>query len=114
MNTFRLVSLIALAVLIPATAVAQTVQSAPSQENAKRKRATTTVQAAAPQVEVSTTVAAPQVVTLLHQLSGLKMFRLLVRSGEVRTIARVDESFRMNGAVHTNIIAGLALDDGTI
>ncbi len=61
---------------------------------------------------VETTPSAPQVVTLLHRLSGLKMFRLLLRSGDVKAIAQLDEGFRINGQVHTNVIAGLALDDG--
>ncbi|CAN5799489.1 hypothetical protein BH20ACI3_BH20ACI3_06760 [soil metagenome] len=54
-----------------------------------------------------------QVVTILHRLNGLKMFRLLLRSSEeLRAIARLDEAFRMTDEVHTNVIAGLALDDG--
>lgn len=61
---------------------------------------------------VETSPSAPQVVTLLHRLSGLKMFRLLLRAGDVQAIARLDERFRINGQVHTNVIAGLALDDG--
>ena len=57
--------------------------------------------------------AAPQVVTILHSLNGLKVFRLLVRSQEqVEAIARLDPAFDMTGEVHTNVIAGLALDDG--
>ena len=57
--------------------------------------------------------AAPQVVTILHSLNGLKVFRLLIRSQEqVEAIARLDEAFKIVGEVHTNVIAGLALDDG--
>lgn len=56
---------------------------------------------------------APQVVTILHRLNGLKMFRLLLRSSDdLRAIARLDEAFRMTDEVHTNVIAGLALEDG--
>jgi S1-C subfamily serine protease len=56
---------------------------------------------------------APQVVTVLHRLNGLKMFRLLLRSHEeLRAVARLDEAFRITDDVHTNVIAGLALDDG--
>ena len=56
---------------------------------------------------------APQVVTIIHRLNGLKMFRLLRRSDEqVRAIASLDEAFNLTDDVHTNIIAGLALDDG--
>ncbi|HLA12572.1 MAG TPA: PDZ domain-containing protein [Pyrinomonadaceae bacterium] len=57
-------------------------------------------------------LAAPQVVTLVHRLSGLKLFRLLLRSGDVTAIARLDENFTFRGDVHTNVVAGLALDDG--
>jgi S1-C subfamily serine protease len=57
--------------------------------------------------------AAPQVVTILHSLNGLKVFRLLIRSQEqVEAIAQLDEAFKIAGGVHTNVIAGLALDDG--
>jgi serine protease Do len=49
---------------------------------------------------------------MLHRLSGLKMFRLLVRSSDVQAIAKLDEAFTINGNVHTNVVAGLALDDG--
>jgi S1-C subfamily serine protease len=56
---------------------------------------------------------APQVVTVLHKLNGLKMLRLLLRSGQaVGAVATMDDAFEMTGKVHTNIIAGLTLDDG--
>src|SRR6266496_2954770 len=55
---------------------------------------------------------ASQVVTILHRLTGLKMVRLLLHSGDVGAIARLDDDFKLTGDVHTNIIAGLALDDG--
>jgi S1-C subfamily serine protease len=56
---------------------------------------------------------APQVVTILHRLNGLKVFRLLLRSKEqVGAIANLDEDFQITSEVHTNVIAGLALDDG--
>jgi S1-C subfamily serine protease len=57
--------------------------------------------------------AAPQVVTIIHRLNGLKMFRLLARSQEqVQAISNLDWSFNLMDDVHTNVIAGLALDDG--
>jgi len=41
------------------------------------------------------------------------MFRLLLRSeGQVEAIANFDEAFNLMEDVHTNVIAGLALDDG--
>lgn len=58
---------------------------------------------------------APQVVTILHRINGLKMFRLILRSSEeLRAIARIDDAFKITDEVHTNVIAGLALDDGQI
>lgn len=66
-------------------------------------------------VIVEKRASAPQVVTLLHRLNGLKMFRLLLRSSKaVGAIAGLDDAFRITNDVHTNVIAGLALDDGQI
>jgi len=57
--------------------------------------------------------AAPQVVTIVHRLNGLKMFRLLARSEEqVQAIESLDSAFNLMDDVHTNVIAGLAMDDG--
>ena len=56
---------------------------------------------------------APQVVTIVHRLNGLKMFRLLLRSQEqVQAISSLDSAFNLMDDVHTNVIAGLAMDDG--
>ncbi len=56
---------------------------------------------------------APQVVTIVHRLNGLKMFRLLLRSQEqVQAVASMDSAFNLTDDVHTNVIAGLAMDDG--
>lgn len=56
---------------------------------------------------------APQVVTIVHRLNGLKMFRLLLRSQEqVQAIAELDSAFNLMDDVHTNVIAGVAMDDG--
>jgi S1-C subfamily serine protease len=58
-------------------------------------------------------LAAPQVVTILHRLNGLKLLTLLMRSREdFEAIANLDQAFKLAGEVHTNVIAGLALDDG--
>ena len=55
----------------------------------------------------------PQIVTILHRLNGLKIMRLLGRSNEeLSSIANLDEAFKITREVHTNVIAGLALDDG--
>ncbi|HEU4770043.1 MAG TPA: PDZ domain-containing protein [Pyrinomonadaceae bacterium] len=56
---------------------------------------------------------APQVVTIVHRLNGLKMFRLLLRSEQhLQAVDRLDSSFSLMDDVHTNVIAGLAMDDG--
>src|ERR1044071_7282200 len=57
--------------------------------------------------------AAPQVVTIIHRINGLKMFRLLLRSEQqVQSVASLDWTFNLMDDVHTNVIAGLAMDDG--
>lgn len=56
---------------------------------------------------------APQIVTVLHRLTGLKVIRQLLRyNEELEAIANLDEAFKITREVHTNVIAGLALDDG--
>ncbi len=66
-----------------------------------------------PQVSIDAHSGAPQVVTILHRLNGLKMFRLLRRSGaEIGAITKLDEAFSITEDVHTSVIAGLAMDDG--
>jgi len=64
-------------------------------------------------VVVEPRLRAPQVITVLHRINGLKMLRLLLRSGEqVGAVDNLDQAFQMSGQVHTNITAGLALEDG--
>lgn len=64
-------------------------------------------------VQAESTESAPQVVTILHRLNGLKVIRLLLRGNEeLGAIANLDQAFEMGGEVHTNVIAGLALSDG--
>jgi S1-C subfamily serine protease len=92
--------------LFSVQAAAQT--PAPSPEPKKTTTATTVSR-----VIVENKAAAPQVVTILHSLNGLKVFKLLIRSQvQVEAIERLDEAFNFDGEVHTNVIAGLALDDG--
>ena len=51
--------------------------------------------------------------TIIHRINGLKMFRLLLRSEEqVQSICSLDSAFNLMDDVHTNVIAGLAMDDG--
>jgi S1-C subfamily serine protease len=66
----------------------------------------------APIVSESRTIA-PQVVTIVHRLNGIKFLRLLQRaSGDKKTVAALNNAFGIDEEVHTNILAGLALDDG--
>src|SRR6476661_1067244 len=71
-----------------------------------------TAQTPAPAPKAPKPPAAPQVVTIIHRLNGLKMFRLLLRSEQVQSIDALDSAFNLMDDVHTNVIAGLALDDG--
>ena len=80
----------------------------PSPEPRKTVTATTPVG----RVIVENKPAAPQVVTILHSLNGLKVIRLLINKEQAEAIGRIDENFKLAGEVHTNVIAGLALDDG--
>jgi len=73
----------------------------------------TTKGSASTQVVVERRRSAPQVITVLHRINRLTLLRSLVRSGQqIGAFQDFDEVFDVRGAVHTNIIAGLALDDG--
>jgi len=55
----------------------------------------------------------PQVVTIVHRLNGLKLFRVLLRSEQqAMALAGLDSDFKLLEDVHTNVIAGVAMDDG--
>jgi S1-C subfamily serine protease len=57
---------------------------------------------------------APQVVTIVHRLSGIKMLRFLLRqSGQADTVSMIDP-LSMTSDAHASIIAGWAIDDKTI
>ena len=85
---------------------AQTPAAAPE----KRK---TTIRTRVNPVIVQDESLAPQIVTILHRLNGIKVFRLLARSHEeLGAIANLDDAFKITKDVHVNVIAGLALDDG--
>lgn len=54
-----------------------------------------------------------QVVTVVHRINGLKMFRFLLRSQQqVQGVAALDSTFNLTQDVHANVIAGLAMEDG--
>lgn len=95
MLTSKLTQILALAV------VALTVRSIGAQTPPKKTRTS------------ETAASATQVVTVVHRINGLKLFRLLLRSEQqVGAIGNVDEAFNFTDDVHTNIIAGLAIEDG--
>jgi S1-C subfamily serine protease len=55
---------------------------------------------------------APQVVTIVHRLTGVKMLRFLLRQGdEPGTVYTIDPE-DISSDAHASIIAGWALDDG--
>ncbi|HAF15248.1 MAG TPA: hypothetical protein DCK99_16430 [Blastocatellia bacterium] len=107
-KTIRLLTVVLLGGLYSVQAVAQT--PAPSAPTAPPKPVAA---GRSNPVVVENGAVAPQVVTILHRLNGLKVFRLLLRSNEeVGAVAKLDQAFKITGDVHTNVIAGLALDDG--
>jgi S1-C subfamily serine protease len=61
-------------------------------------------------VETSTRARAPQVVTIVHRLNGVKALALLRRSGE--KVVTVDDKLVTSAAAVTNITAGFLLGDG--
>jgi S1-C subfamily serine protease len=102
------------AALLCANIAAQTPATAPpptppeARKPVKTIRTTTTTA----RVIVDNKPAAPQVVTILHRLNGLKVIHWLINKEQAEAIATIDENFNLAGEVHTNVIAGLALDDG--
>src|SRR2546421_7192423 len=55
---------------------------------------------------------APQVVTIVHRLSGVKMLRFLLRQGEDPDTVYTINPEAISGDAHASIIAGWALNDG--
>ena len=101
-RTFIRVPTLLSALLCCSVAIAQTTPPPPSQA-APRAKATSP----------DKLPTAPQVVTVVHRLNGLKMFRLLLRSQQqVHAISNLESAFNLMDDVHTNVIAGLAMDDG--
>src|SRR5215203_6394250 len=100
-RTIRLATLLG-ALLYGAVAVAQTPAPSPKKPVPPPKAAS-----------ADKAPIAPQVVTIIHRLNGLKMFRLLLRSEQqMRSIEALDSAFSLMDDVHTNVIAGLTMDDG--
>ncbi len=114
-KTHRLVSAVLLATGLGLTSPlsAQTRVEAHAQTTAPAPVVRKKVQTTVVNPQVVEKPAPPQVVTILHTLNGIKVLRMLVRSKEqVEAIAKLDEAFKLAGVMHTNVIAGLALDDG--
>ena len=104
---------VALLFLVALSCVQAAAQTPPPAPEPKTTATTTNTTTHVSRVILENKSAAPQVVTILHRLNGLKVFRLLLRSNEqVGAIDKLDEAFQIAGEVHTNVIAGLALDDG--
>jgi S1-C subfamily serine protease len=61
----------------------------------------------------SNTEVAPQVVTVVHRVSGVKLLRLFLRqaAGQSGVVETIDPEAMM-GDAHASVIAGWALDDG--
>src|SRR3989442_1155301 len=98
-----------------ASTVAQTPATTPERIQPRRQprrpstasTAPATVTVVADQAKV-----APQVVTIVHRLSGVKMLRFLLRQGEdPGTVYTIDPE-TISGDAHASIIAGWALNDG--
>src|SRR4029077_18642553 len=86
------------------TTAAQTPAASP--ESHRTPTATTT------HVIVQNKPPAPQIVTILHTINGIKAIRLVINTEQAEVLAELDKAFNLEGEVHTNVIAGLALDDG--
>lgn len=111
-NTLRLLAVVIVAGFSCLRAAAQT-PPPPSAPEPRREARRNSAPPRSNPVILQNGAIAPQVVTILHRLNGLKVFRLLIRSNQqLGAIANLDEAFRITGDVHTNVIAGLALDDG--
>ena len=110
MRINKTISLVAI-VLIALTRFQSSAQTPSTPRRPEPRKTTSTIRVNP--VIVENEPDAPQVVTILHRLNGLKVFRLLLRSSQqVGAIDNLDEAFQIAGEVHTNVIAGLTLDDG--
>jgi len=108
----QFILMVLLTAMAGASAAAQTPAPSPQPRTPAAVRSAGAADAAG-RVILENKAPAPQVVTILHRLNGLKVLSLLIRSKEqVEAIAKLDEAFKLSADVHTNVIAGLALDDG--
>jgi serine protease Do len=94
----------------PATVVApaSTVTLSPFQERPER----TPRRPGRVTVIRSQTPVAPQVVTIIHRLSAVKILRLFLREALASGVVEMIDPETVNNDAHASIIAGWALDDG--
>ncbi len=109
-----ILSVVVLCLCIPAAAQVNTPEGSSGRaQSAPVTRKSRQTEMRSRQVIVESRSTAPQVVTVLHRLNGIKMFRLLLRSSEgFGAISKLDPAFKMADEVHTNVIAGLSMEDG--
>jgi serine protease Do len=98
----------------PANGQAPTTARPPAAEKTQPRR--TPRRASTPPATVTVvadqTKVAPQVVTIVHRLTGVKMLRFLLRQGgEFGTVYTIDPE-AISSDAHASIIAGLVLADG--
>jgi S1-C subfamily serine protease len=113
MRTRKTINLLAVLIAVVITTGSFCIQAAAQTPSPSPRPGKIKITTAVTPVILENKPAAPQVVTILHSLNGLKVLSLLIRSQEqVEAIAKLDQAFKIAGEVHTNVIAGLALDDG--
>ncbi|MGZ8844247.1 MAG: hypothetical protein ACXW18_11340, partial [Pyrinomonadaceae bacterium] len=98
----------------PATDAGQTARPAPAQSPDQEKATRKPTRRPSGRVTVvpSQGPIAPQVVTVIHRLSGVKILRFLLRqSGQNGVVETIDPD-TLNNDAHASIIAGWTMDDG--
>jgi S1-C subfamily serine protease len=123
--SFRASGLLMLALFVLAgVAVAQTPEpntsttprlvpaQSPDQEKASRKPTRRPTPSGRVTVIPSQSPIAPQVVTVIHRLSGVKILRFLLRQAGQNGVVETFDPETINNDAHASIIAGWAMDDG--
>ena len=116
--SFRIAAIVAISVGCALMGAAQTqpidAAQTPSPEKSQRRPSTRRPPEPPARVTVipNQTQLTPQVVTVVHRLTGVKLLRLLQRqSGETFSIENIDPQTLMTDA-HASILAGWVLEDG--
>lgn len=91
----------------PATAPTSAAEKTQPRRPPRKVTVPATVTMVADQTKV-----APQVVTIVHRLSGVKMLRFLLRQGGERGTVYTIDPEAISSDAHASIIAGWALEDG--